>query len=365
MKVLYLWFVVMAIGISLSGCSTRTRIGMFIPGHYLSDHRDGEEVWLHVAPSVDPLDDKAAASMKLQKLEEPLTASGLPAAALGAMAVGVAIDYIKAELQEEAQRYEASYGRKAWLSTWEAFGSSNKTCKLKDCQKKKLTVLVTRWVESPLVSQPKNYKDAINEVKSVITNSIAQSTIKMSCKNFEEHTKGKSLAFAYAIEIDRAETEKSLSNAPFLVRPLFKWQWLSKAKIVSFKSINPLSWLGSIFLQTGSEIEYNVRLTIDGLLEGKDQIPAMVTLGLSSPLTGPDKFDLSGNEHWKYYEKDTRPTFGWIAIPGYPKGSDDGFFSIQLTVNESDPSNVKKTILKGSDYLEKNKSDIVNRVIGN
>lgn len=128
-----------------------------------------------------------------------------------------------------------------------------------------------------------------------------------------------------------------------------------------------LSLPANIFLQTGSELDYNIRLSTDFLASGKTKVneneysvPQMVSIGLKDPITGPAKHDLSGSQQLTEYKNP--PIIGWMAIPGYPDQKSTGYFSLQLTVNESDLSNVKKTILKGSDYLEANRDNIINRL---
>jgi hypothetical protein len=185
----------------------------------------------------------------------------------------------------------------------------------------------------------------------------------MTASQFNARIKNKRLAFAYCVELDRAANAPDQS-APFLVRPLWKWQWLSKAKVVSLRSHNPLSWPAGLWLKTGSSLEYDVYLTFDCLIMTTNGYPKMTTVGISDPIDGPGNFDLSGS-HWftKYGYGDKRQ-YGWVAIPGYPTLTSPGYLSIQMTANESDPSNIKKTLTKGAEYLDANRQSIIDRVVG-
>src|ERR1043165_8751907 len=320
-----------------TGCATQSRLGSLIPAHRLSNQRSGEEVWLHIARS-----DKAAAAI--------LPALALPVATA---AVGLAVDAVKGQLQREAQLYSAQFGQKLWLDTTDIDLSTGG---------KPANVLITRWVSSPtLSSKPRDYATAIASASNLITHAFASSTTRMDPSAFAERTKGKSLAFAYCVRI--APANHSMTNAPFTVRPRWKWQWLSKAKIVSLRSLNPLSWLAGVFLKTGSSVEYDVYLTIDSLINTRDGYPKMITVGIGDPIQGPERFYLSGSKQWTDYSAQDAPTFGWVAIPGYPGSHSQGYLSIQITVNESDPSNVKKIFLKGAEYLEANKKDIAKKII--
>lgn len=386
----YLLFLLIVV-FFLSGCATRTRIGAFIPAHLNSDQRSGEEVWLHIA--------KSSTSEEGQK---PFVAIPL-AAAFASHVIGMGIDYLKSELQEEAKNYDASYGAKAWLTTDQ----------LKDGE---IIILLTRWVDKPLLgpTRPEKYDENLNEALNIITGKGYQiisrtgtvtdftRTDEVTKSKLKEITNKKYLAFAYALKIkpdpglkandfgqmiadmiaDECEkdantlqqqsgtaktnkcnkknidTPEEVAITPFLVEPVWIWQWLTKAKIVSL-SPNPLSWPATIFLRTGSEAEYNVRLTIEGLVKDRNSdIAQMSSLGIKDPVHGPSRFDLSQNGKLTKFENPDK--YGWIAIPGYPSSTSRGYLSIQLTVNESDPSNVKKTILKGSDYLEANRDNIIN-----
>ncbi|MCB1985592.1 MAG: hypothetical protein H6936_00200 [Burkholderiales bacterium] len=415
----------------ISGCATRSRIGLLIPHHHFSDQRAGETVWLHVVRSKENAQKEKEYHKKISKIctsieEDKKVTYFAIEAALASVAIGMAIDYIKSELQEEAKSYEASYGAKAWLTTNDVktipFNNLDQCIKEKEELKnatnivlkkgidkngEKLTndaekalkellitantnlkvlqdikkyntieVVISRWVdESPFNAPPpqknkndeKGHEDMVNIIKNyAVKNSSVQeiadgSTILFeNDDDFDNAIKGKRLAFAYALSLSK---DSSVKGSPFLVRPLWKWQWLSKAKVVSFNPVNPLAIPGALLLQTGTEVDYNIRLSIDALVNAKTEsgavIPQMVSLGLKDAIAGPAKHDLTGEKHYIDYTKNqTPPVIGWIAIPEYPASS-VGYFSLQLTVNESDPSNVKKTILKGSDYLEQNRSGII------
>jgi len=430
----------------ISGCATRTRIGMFIPAHQLSNQRAGEEVWLHVTKINDVKYDNA---LECSKPEQTMTAVAV-GGALASMAIGMAIDYVKSELQEEAKKYEASYGAKAWLTTKDLQGIKSTEKALNDCiaatntqltnyqkeingkinatnnaTKQKeinaaevelkennallsdlkdaavinnamvrsndsdVVILISRWVDNStlLDAPPPNqaeYDEVLNEIEKLTTkkgnifpaegstrlfvNKIDRDGKEISA--FREAIAGKRLAFAYALSIHTGDS--GIANSPFLVKPVWKWQWLSKAKVVALSPtpspralIEILAIPAALYLHTGSELDYNIRMSIDFLVSGvtdenKHLLPQMVSLGLKDPITGPAKHDLSGTK--QYIKYDNPPRIGWLAIPGYPNIDKTGYFSLQLTVNESDPSNVKKTILKGSDYLEANRDDIVNRL---
>lgn len=394
----------------ISGCATRTRIGAFIPAHHLSDQRSGEEVWLHVARMNSDMPDDYS---KCEATEKG-TPQAAPVAAAAAMFLGMGIDYLKSELQEEAKSYEASFGAKAWLTTKDFYPNSESYIKYRkaienyngvisetrnkgekydgvECknvlaraktaiEKSGIIVLISRWTDDPLLApelKPEEYSAALTEIKKIVVTETNTENIPLAGStstfaklgDFDNAIKGKRLAFAYAVKL--LVPREPIENSPFLVQPMWKWQWLTKAKIVSLSSIQPLSWPAIIFLRTGSEVEYNVRLTIDSLVKAlanngdPSGVAQMNTVALKDAIEGPKKFDLNGGNHLiEYYKKSNVPTFGWIAIPGYPHDDNMGYFSVQLTVNESDPSNVKKTILKGSDFLEANKDNIVNTIVG-
>ena len=453
----YLLFLLILVFV-ISGCATRTRIGALIPAHQLSNQRSGEEVWLHVTKiSTASIESQLNNALKAcsDETKKDIKAEFFPLAPLAAMGIGMAVDYVKSELQEEAKNYEASYGAKAWLTTKDLQGISIAKSMLLNCIRKKteernslnkekaelstdveklkkagkkysikisslnqkiteleqriksieipselvsdlnltpdsdiidkldsdVIILVSRWVdESVFQGSPPSEKD-YEEVKGIIKQltvldkgnkkrqiipSEGSTKFFDKEKDFDDATAGKKLAFAYALSLHLADSEKE--NSPFLVKPRFKWQWLSKAKVVNFNLAMPLALPASIFLQTGSELDYNIRLSIDFLASLKDKengipIPQMTFLGLKDAIAGPAKHDLSGSTQYiNYFKGKTAPIIGWMAIPGYPSFDSTGYFSLQLTVNESDPSNVKKTILKGSDYLEANRDNIINRL---
>lgn len=401
----------------LTGCATRTRIGALIPTHHLSNHRLGEEIWLHISKISSLQDEELEKQLKEVNTNCKETLQEFAgAAALSSIAIGMAIDYVKSELQEEAKSYEASYGAKAWLTTKDLWVERDYKTLIKNMQDKKtltnvckttlekfgsflnrdielkkqadiennnsdVVILLSRWVdESAFSSSPdeKEYREVIQQIEKITVNSNniipAKGSTRLfeSTNDFNEAIKGKKLAFAYALSIDRGDSESS--NSPFLVKPIWKWQWLSKAKVVDFRPplspralLDVLALPAALFLKTGSELDYNVRLSIDFLAfgetdDGKNILPQMVSLGLKDAITGPAKHDLSGNKQLiKYYEKNP-PIVGWLVIPGYPDLKSTGYFSLQLTVNESDPSNVKKTILKGSDYLDANRDNLINKL---
>jgi len=318
-----------------NGCATRTRLGALIPAHHLSNQRSGEEVWMHVAPGK-----KAVGFIPLAALAVPLTTA----------AVGAAVDYVKGQLQQEAQLYDAQFSQKVWLDTVDLANAEP------------AEVLLTRWVDSPLLAgKPKDYDSTVVLVSNIVTTATVGSTTKMDPAAFAERTRNKSLAFAYCIQV--AGSPHTATNPPVLIRPEWKWQWLSKAKIVSLRSGNPLSWPLGLLLHTDSSVETDVHLTVGSLINTSAGYAKMINVGIDDPIQDPEKFDLSGTKQFTDF-KHEGSVFGWVALPSYPQSSNLGYLSIQMTVNESDPSNIKKTLQKGADYLDTNKTNIVNKVVG-
>lgn len=364
----------------LSGCSTTTRLGGLVPAHHLSDQREGAVVWLHIKPPFAPVSPPPPEGVAAASLPTALPAS--VGALLPSFLVGGALDFVQTQLQAEAQRYDASFSAKGWAETSAIFKTTfaenaaldeaGEDCKIFGGRAsfEKASILVSRWVDGSglsLSGVPEGYEQAVRCVKRIVMSSVAGSFEGKDYTDLDNLIGEKKLAFAYSLEIDRAKGVGSppVATLPFLVRPLWKWQWLSKAKVVSFSSPNPLAWPAGLLFKTGSEVEYVIYLTIDALLNTRDGIPQMITIGLTGPVQGPERFDLSGDSHVKVYSTHQNSlTRGWFVIPGYPQTSNNGYFSFQLTVNESDPSNVKKTLLKGSDYLSANKSSLVNRLLG-
>jgi hypothetical protein len=148
MKTIQLITVVALIS-SLSGCATRSRLGDLIPAHHNSNQRAGEEVWVHVAAGSD-----SAAMAARNPVPIPAVAGPLAAAA-----VGMAIDYIKGQLQNEAKLYDAQFGEKVWLDTQQIL------------QKKRVNLLLMRWVDGgPDAPDEQQYKSALDEIRAIVTN---------------------------------------------------------------------------------------------------------------------------------------------------------------------------------------------------
>ncbi len=340
-----------------SGCATRTKFGDLIPAHELSDQREGEEVWLDIKLETPKrltrdVDDEYSSKQSESVRSFPGITGQVAGVALGAL-----IDYAKAQMQTEAARYDADFYNVAFSTTDVLFTNNNHPL-----------VLLTRWVKHTPPATPE-YTNAIDKVFDIVKNAAASShhlaeRKTLNSKSLPDQLAGKSLAFAYCIELEPSSSTKTRSW-PFLIKPRWKWQWLAKSKIVGTEGSYWLSKPAGFFLKTGSEVEYEVSFILSALVNTTNGYPQTITIGLKDPIQANTKFDLNAAKHFEDYTDDTvGQKGGWVLIPGYPDLTGPGFCGIGISVKESDPSNVKTMLLKGSKYLDNNKQTLINSVVG-
>ncbi len=306
-----------------TGCAARTRLGTLIPAHVNSHHTDGD-VFIHIQA------DKEEGFIPF-------------AAPLVTGAASLAIDYLIEEAQNEAKQYEAQFSSKVWLTTGNLGRNNN--------------VLITRWVKNDGYEYVKstNYTYATNLVSKIITNASVYSP--GATTNFPPEEK-RVLAFAALFVLKSGGN----NSAPYIITPKWRWNWLSSAKVVSFKTDKPWSFPTGLLLKTGNVIEQEIVWTVEALTSTDDKnLPGMHNVGPKNAVLPKTKIDLSATN--KYKELGEKPV-GWFAIPRYPSTNSHGYFTIEITVNENDPSNVKKKLLKGADYLERHRESLLQKAGG-
>ena len=338
----------------LTACSTQTRLGQIIPGHRLSEQENGELVTINVI-KIGTKQIKALGSTNPAVEVKPEFIDP----GLASMAAGLAIDFAKGELEKEAERYEAQFEKKVWLTT-------------SDLGSEATYIVLSRWVKPRrdvlgdffTAPRPPEVKSALSAMFAGAP--TAQAPDLEGLLGIKGTTKtglsDRELAFLFVLEL------KPHGNThPFTIRPAFLWSWKTKAKVVAFdygSAWKPWKWLGAIIFQGDSKVNYKVELALESLmnLKTKDSaaaVPAMVNTGPADPII-PNLTHTLGQVGLYEFEDNVG---GWFDVPEYTSGH-EGFFTVQIKVSESDASNVKKKLVKGANYLGDNKQNLLQSITG-
>ncbi len=355
MKITYAKYLLVAAvsGVLLSGCSTRTRLGQIIPGHRLSEQEEDEVVKINVIPL------GSSGPIKALGATEPGKASFFDPG-IAAAAAGLAIDFVKSELEKEAELYDAQFGKKAWMTTDELGSDAT-------------YIVLSRWVRprrdvvGDFRRAPGNIENQAHQVASLLEASQLPLRTKLIQKIRAEGTTlfgkldGRDLAFLFILEL-----KPHGNSRPFTIRPAYLWSWKTKAKVVAFdwgSGLKPWKWVGAIIFQGDSKVTYKVDVSLESLLnvKAKDSsvaIPAMVNTGPAAPIIPNLTHKLGRTNAYDFEDK----VGGWFDVPNYTK--DTGFFTVEIKVSESDASNVKKKLTKAADYLGDHKESLIEKITG-
>lgn len=344
----------------LTGCTTASRFGYLIPAHNNSDSSKNEVVLLDLFSAEEVGDAEPTLAPQFEQptpKSPPPGAQGFPGAAeLAGVAAKYAIEQVQSELEREAARYEAQFTRRILVDTTQLKGVHY--------------LILSRWVDS----RDLHLLDSriFDEVQRANYNTLKECLLALEKKRAEHYVFGKlsddshdkvlenkELAFLY---VGRIESHGGGLTGAFTFEPNLLWIWKTKAKVVDFKlqeSWKMWQWVGTLFFKTDDKVNCKVQATFRALAQGKNGEVTTVKVDPSDPtvteqqhsLSKPTAYILDGHNG------------AWFDAPRYAasgqgKTADVGFLTLEITVSESDASNVRKQLLKGADALDKNKDSL-------
>lgn len=154
-------------------------------------------------------------------------------------------------------------------------------------------------------------------------------------------------SYTFEMKVHKANGKKSLCSID-LTEVTFK---KSKAKIVSFNKTNPFSYVGALLLKTGDKVNVEIRVKLNGVSD-----KGAATFIDSAYPSGGLQFSL-GKEKGDIKKGKQLGSLGDWFLMGRTE-ADETPMSIEITITESDPSNVQKILEDSSSKV--NKDSILN-----
>jgi hypothetical protein len=255
-------------------------------------------------------------------------AGAIPGAAdVAGAVVGAAVDFVKAQLEQEAELYEAQFGaRRAFDKFWTYCQSTDGKL-----------IRVQTYAGFEVVRTTDATRKALADGKA---------------------TDDAAFRFVCALV-------PSADQSAFLIKPLSLDLAASRAKVLSFElPYDFLSVLWTWLLDTGDRVDVKLELTMDALWIDKDQRQHIervsqdtidvgkITLGSSLDAVKLEAFEQ-----------------GWIAaipVSTAPRQAQPGrgTFWLGAKVTERDPSNAREYILKAAEELGERRDDLVKAAQG-
>ncbi|BBM86566.1 hypothetical protein [Candidatus Uabimicrobium amorphum] len=179
----------------------------------------------------------------------------------------------------------------------------------------------------------------------------------------------------YAFEIVRKTTANEVSyrkvfglapskdRSVFLVAPLKTELNSTKAKVSGLRlwSAIPIFWWHPLLLNYEDEIEIDIDVDIDAIWVDKNQKPHMDKRTFSTKekhkLTFPVEKTGDGSNKFGWFHAIQRSSNQMTGDPGL------GTFWINVRVTERDPSNAKKRLEQAAEFLGEQKETIVNTIV--
>lgn len=252
-------------------------------------------------------------------------AAAVPAAAV-ALAVGLAADFVKARLEEEATHYEAQYGQRvAQDAFWRTERVGSNTC-------------------------------------------YVQNYVGFEVRRDTEQHPSSAPAFKMVFQF-----LPSADHQVLLVKPVYAKLESSKAKILDWRWWSLPSWFLPLFRSTGHEVSVDVAVDLDAIWinpaqEAKVQKLGTFTVGLGNydldeaadpNIPGPAPVDPS---------RLATQQAGWLpAVPISTRalGRQSGFagtFWVKVLVTERDPGNAKRFLEKAAEEVGARRETIIELV---
>lgn len=302
-----------------AGCAS-THIGdFFLPPHERSFDTTGEKVKLVMLKDVDVQARAKELGITVTGFEpakiqipEEVKIQAAPAAAIGAAALGFAVDFAKTQIEEEAEHYVAQFS---------ATLAADEFWKVKEDKDGKY------WVQ--------NY-EGFELTRVTKATSADKPAFRLVCV-----------------------LKPSKDNRAFLVEPVYLKVERAKAKVLSFRYWSLLwGWL----LRTGNEVEAEVDVEANALWVDDEQaahVDKIAAFGFKK------RYDLSSEK--ALTASDLNLKAGWFpGIPQslYPDVNGNllrgfGTFWIRINVTERDPSQAKKYLERMARTLEEKKPQII------
>lgn len=356
-------------GLLASGCAARTRLGQIIPAHRLSAQDNDEQVRIQIV--------KIGKKVSAQT-NETAKAMFIPPELAGA-AAGLAIDFVKSELEREAERYEAQFGKKVWMTTddlhtqgtyivltrWvrpkaDVLGDGAPSDQTKTVWNEAVAAIRAAALSDPKLEDPDAiWNDARGELELRGSDRPGYGAAALGAKEKESE---RELAFLFVLGLNPYD-----EHNPFTIRPVYLWSRKTKAKVVAFdygSAWKPWKWVGFLFFQGGSKVNYKVDLDIESLMsvkakESQTAVPTMVNTGPADAIIPQLTHELGRLKPYTFEDN----VGGWFDIPAYT-ADHRGYFTVAIRVTESDASNVRKKLQKGAEYLDKNRDSLIERITG-
>lgn len=325
----FVYVIIFVIGPLTSGCK------IFIPAHSNSNCRQGERVSIELITTEQALtNDQFVANYQIAFGHKPgdvPTTKAIPLLApLAAAAVGMAVDYVKKSLDEEAKLYVAQFGTTIGDDKFWHMGGDGP--------------------EVHYVGM--NVKRDLVDSKGRVIN--AYNLLCGFCPTFDKHF--------------------------ITVKPLVFSTHKAKAKVVGD---GILAWLPAaypkIFLKPGHEIDSSAEFNIDGYFKDQSQQMQIIPMGAfkfkfpSYSLSKPAEMSLiATNQNLKL----SNQTSGFINTAPYSIVYDQndnkykpdqesaftGVFTVKVIVTEQDTSNAKENLEKLSTLVSEQKTKLVELV---
>jgi hypothetical protein len=300
--------------IGTSGCA------FFLPKHARSLDLAGEQVTIDLLEESAWKQDKDVGQMTVPETLshidcKPPAAKAIGAAEAAGLVAGIVVDFVKAELEEEATRYEAQYGRRIAADRfWRAERSGDKEC----------------W---------------------------SQNYVGFGVRRSTKAHGNTAPAFRMVFALEPSEDQQVL-----LVRPVFAKLESAKAKVLDWRLWSPPSWFLWLFRSTGNEVNVDVAVDLDAIWIDTKQKANVEKLGTFN--VGLGNYDLDRREPVNAGILSSQWA-GWFpAVPMSVRklgrrSTYAGTFWIKVVVTERDPGNAKQLLEKAAQQVGSHREEIV------
>jgi hypothetical protein len=348
--------------ILFSSCS------VFLPAHPNSSGRAHERVTLEMLTNETMTENERNYWEAVAKKISPGPGA---APVLAAAAIGIAIEVVVTQLQNEATLYEAQFSdTKAFSAFWKP-GSENDTS---SSVLQSTTTRTERLFKKPVEGKDfpekpdSETKTEIDERRNE-TQTLVRAKLVQNYKGFRmirtiEGHDATDPAFSLVVGFF-----PSGDSQMFRVAPLFFQTKKAKAKVLADSAWTwlPPMLFGKLFRSGGHEIDTTVDIQVNAYWRGQDQLVHSTTIAPE-----PIKFlsyDIEKTPAWCTVGCAEEPgkASGWlVGVPvsysekGKPVG--DGTFTLKVLVTERDKSNAKQYLEQSATYLKDHKQDIINTI---